>query len=221
MASRDYRGYDDREELNAIQRDRIERRRRTRRKSMMSTVFAAAVIFVVAAGIVIAVVALGGRKNNTTEPAQPTEITATIAAAVSSPTTAPATIGNQQSEWQNTPTESSWQTDIPAAQDPALQPQYPTQEQQAGTPVSSGSALHYYAYGQTSYGYDWTYSGGAGVVNITCAYNFDLDQYDFIINGVSEGTTSFTLYYNTADDVQVPVTMTVSVDGDLNVTQIG
>ena len=81
--------------------------------------------------------------------------------------------------------------------------------------------MHYNAYGQTSYGYDWTYSGGGGIVSIYCTYDFDTKMYDFTITGVSPGTTNVTLYYNTDDGVQQPVNMTVSVDDNLNVTQIG
>ena len=87
--------------------------------------------------------------------------------------------------------------------------------------VNYNTPFEYECHGATSYGYDWTYSGGGGIVSVSCNYNLDTHQYDFVITGLSEGTTSLTLYYNTADGVQQPVNMTVSVDSNLNVSQIG
>ena len=78
-----------------------------------------------------------------------------------------------------------------------------------GAAMSTGNSIHYTANGSTSYGYDWTYSGGGGIVSVSCNYNFDTHQYDFVITGVAPGTTTLTLYYNTADGVQQPVNMTV------------
>ena len=86
---------------------------------------------------------------------------------------------------------------------------------------SSGNAFHYYANGQTSYGYDWTYSGGGGIVNVSCNYDFNNHQYDFVLTGVAEGTSPITLYYYNANGEQMPVPMMISVDSNLNVTQIG
>lgn len=223
--------YDEKDGMNAIQRERMERRAATRRKSAITTAVFAVVAVAVIAGIIIAITALvgGGKKNDDQEP---TTVTATIA------TEAPKTETAKPTENAQTATQSSGQQATQAQQDPALQnngqpsTDAPVQSQtdapittstpeSGGTSGSGGNVMHYYAYGQTSYGYDWTYSGGGGVVAIDCGYNFDNDQYDFTITGVSPGTTSIVLYYNTDDGVQQPVYMTVNVDDNLNVTQIG
>ncbi|MBQ9516298.1 MAG: hypothetical protein IJR57_09340 [Ruminococcus sp.] len=86
-------------------------------------------------------------------------------------------------------------------------------------PEKTGNALHYNANGKTSYGFDWTYSADNGNFVLACNYNFDRRQYDFSFYGVTPGTAHVTLYYNTDDNVKVPVNLTVIVDNDLNVTQ--
>ena len=43
-------------------------------------------------------------------------------------------------------------------------------------------------------------------------------QYDFTFYGTKAGTSHVTLYYYTADNVKVPVSLTVTVDSDLNVS---
>ena len=86
-------------------------------------------------------------------------------------------------------------------------------------PDKTGTPLHYYANGKTSYGFDWTYDTDNANFAIRCDYNFDQQQYDFIIYGVTPGISHVTLYYNTSDNVQVPVNLTINVDNDLNVTQ--
>lgn len=80
--------------------------------------------------------------------------------------------------------------------------------------------LHYTASGGTSYGYDWTYTGGAGIVNVNCSYDFNAGQYDFVITGVSAGTADIVLFYNSDDDEQIRVPMRVKVDSDLNVSTV-
>lgn len=240
--------FDERDEMNAIQRERMERRRNTRRKSVITTAVFAGVGVLVVGLIIFAVVNMTSKnKGNTTETAA---ITATIStgdadnkAANKSETTS----GKNNASAQNPTTgQSATQpaqansTDAPVGQNANSasgvqnstdavvnqqgqqnqQSQQSQQGQQSGA-VEGGNVLHYYANGQTSYGYDWTYSGGGGVVSIYCTYDFNSNTYDFSITGVSEGTTSFTLYYNTSDGEQVPVPMTVSVDSSLNVTQIG
>ena len=85
-------------------------------------------------------------------------------------------------------------------------------------PQSSGTPYHYYAYGKTSYGFDWTYNADNSCFMLRCDYNFNQQQYDFQFYGVTPGTAHVTLYYNTDDNVQVPVYLTVNVDSNLNVT---
>ena len=84
-------------------------------------------------------------------------------------------------------------------------------------PEKTGTPAHYYANGKTSYGFDWDYSGGGNFL-LRCDYNFDQHQYDFQFYGVTPGTATTTLYYFTDDNVKVPVTLTVNVDNDLNVS---
>ena len=85
-------------------------------------------------------------------------------------------------------------------------------------PANSGTPAHYYAYGKTSYGFDWTYKADNLNFLLRCDYNFNQQQYDFQFYGVTPGTSHVTLYYNTDDNVQVPVNLTVTVDSALNVT---
>ena len=85
-------------------------------------------------------------------------------------------------------------------------------------PANSGTPYHFYANGKTSYGFDWTYKADNANFRLRCDYNFNKQQYDFQFYGVTPGTSHVTLYYNTDDNVQVPVTMTINVDGNLNVS---
>ena len=85
-------------------------------------------------------------------------------------------------------------------------------------PANSGTPYHFYANGKTSYGFDWTYKADNLNFLLRCDYNFNQQQYDFQFYGVTPGTSHVTLYYNTDDNVQVPVNLTVTVDSALNVT---
>ncbi|MBQ9680628.1 MAG: hypothetical protein IJV48_08115 [Ruminococcus sp.] len=85
-------------------------------------------------------------------------------------------------------------------------------------PEQTGTPLHYYANGKTSYGFDWDYDADNGNFVLSCNYNFDQQQYDFTFYGVTPGTANVTLYYFADDNVKVPVNMTINVDNDLNVT---
>ena len=85
-------------------------------------------------------------------------------------------------------------------------------------PEKTGTPAHYYANGKTSYGFDWDYSADNSNFTVSCNYNFDKQQYDFTFYGTKAGTSHVTLYYYTADNVKVPVSLTVTVDSDLNVS---
>ncbi len=85
-------------------------------------------------------------------------------------------------------------------------------------PAGSGTPAHYYANGKTSYGFDWTYNADNCNFLLRCDYNFNQQQYDFQFYGVTPGTSHVTLYYNTDDNVQVPVSLTIVVDDALNVS---
>jgi len=85
-------------------------------------------------------------------------------------------------------------------------------------PEKTGTPAHYYANGKTSYGFDWDYSADNSNFTVSCNYNFDKQQYDFTFYGTKAGTSHVTLYYFTADNVKVPVSLTVTVDSNLNVS---
>ena len=85
-------------------------------------------------------------------------------------------------------------------------------------PEKTGTPAHYYANGKTSYGFDWDYSADNSNFTVSCNYNFDKQQYDFCFYGTKAGTSHVTLYYFTADNVKVPVNLTVTVDSNLNVS---
>lgn len=221
------RNYNDRNRPNAIERDRMERRRQLRRKSMISNALVVGIIAVVAIGIVVAIITFTG-KNKASDAAEPTAVTATIASATQpKATTAPKPTQSSSSGQYGalTSSQEDYQSDN---NDNDSSSSSQTSSSAVSSSPSSGmmsgggsNTLHYTASGQTSYGYDWTYSGGGGIVGVDCSYNFDTHTYDFSITGLSEGVTTLTLYYNTDDGIQQPVNMTVSVDGNLNVTQIG
>ena len=224
-------------EPNAIERDRMERREQTKRKGRITSILVIVIAAVVIIGIIIAVVALVG-KNKKPADTTPTAVTATIASetqaakettnATTPQSTQPArdpALNNISSQGDNaqqaTLPASSSSSGSADASSQSSSSSASSSASSAGGSYSSGNALHYTASGQTSYGYDWTYSGGGGIVNVSCNYDFNSKQYDFNITGVAPGTASLTLYYNTADGVQQPVNMTVQVDSNLNVTQIG
>ena len=206
--------------------ERMERRNRTRRKSVVTSIIAAAVIFAAIVAIVIAVVALINKNNASGEPAETT-----------APTSQP-TLYQPAAETSAQPSTAPQQQEATSSYQPATQPDYSeetsaTQEQQeyADTPTqapgrpegtespASAGALHFYANGKTSYGYNWTYSGGGGIVDVKCKYNFDTEQYDFTVTGLSEGVSDLTLIYYTWDDNTVSKNMTIKVGSDLSVTE--
>lgn len=86
-------------------------------------------------------------------------------------------------------------------------------------PAGTGNPAHFYANGKTSYGFDWTYDTDNSNFVLSCNYNFDRQQYDFVFYGAQPGTAHVTVYYNTSDDTRVPVKLTINVDDNLNVTQ--
>lgn len=224
-------------EPNAIERDRMERREQTKRKSRISSILVIVIGVAVIIGMIIAIASLVG-KNKKSGDEEPSTVTATIASetqATSETTDATTPKATQQAKdpalnnlsssqgdnaQQATLPSSSSSASSSASSDVSSDPSS-NNASSAGGSYSNGNTLHYTATGQTSYGYDWTYSGGGGIVNVSCNYDFNSKQYDFNITGVAPGTASLTLYYNTADGVQQPVNMTIQVDNNLNVTQIG
>lgn len=91
---------------------------------------------------------------------------------------------------------------------------------QASSRSIGGTALHIYGKGKTSEGYNWDYSADNDIVKVACSYDFHTNTYDLTVTGKAEGTANVTLYYFTDDNNKVSVPMAVSVDSDLNITQI-
>lgn len=85
-------------------------------------------------------------------------------------------------------------------------------------PDVTGNPYLFYANGKTSYGFDWTYSADNSNFVLRCDYNFDRQQYNFQFYGTAPGTANVTLCYNIDDNTQVPVSMTIVVDDNLNAT---
>ena len=202
--------------------ERNERRRRTREKGRVTSIIAGIVIALAVAAIVIVVIALVSKNNSQQPTAEPT-IVATEQPTMYIPETKPTETTSRSATAYTAPTQSQYvaPTAAPVSVETAAsaEPANPGETRQGGSSSAVGGELHYYAYGKTSYGYDWTYSGGAGVVSITCKYNFQNQQYDFIITGTNPGTTGFILYYNADDNQQISVPMSVTVSSDLKVTQ--
>lgn len=96
------------------------------------------------------------------------------------------------------------------------------QDMQSSQPTAAtqDASLHCYAYGKTSYGYDWDYRADSDIVKVDCQYDFNTHSYDLIVSGKAPGTANLTLYYFTDDNTKAAVPMTVKVDENLNITQI-
>ena len=86
-------------------------------------------------------------------------------------------------------------------------------------PDGTGTPAHFTANGKTSYGFDWNYDADNSNFVLSCNYNFDRQQYDFVIYGTQAGTAHITVYYNTNDNTQASANLTINVDENLNVTQ--
>ena len=200
--------------------ERAERRRRSREKGKITSIIAVGVIVLALIAIIVVVIALIGKN----QPAAPTEETV---AATEQPTLyVPSTSSPTPSERATSaaqPTSPSYD-ETEAAPDVQDEPDTPDDtddndddsDNSPGSAFAAGGALHYYAYGGTSGGYNWTYDS-MGDVGVTCKYNFDEGQYDFTLTGISPGETSVTLIYYAADDQPVEVSLNVRVNDDLSV----
>lgn len=84
--------------------------------------------------------------------------------------------------------------------------------------TAKGTPLHFRATGKTSYGYDWNYEGGSGLVKVGCDYTFANNEYDFSLIGKAPGVGTIKLYYNVGDSTKASATINFTVDEHLNVT---
>ena len=218
-------------EPNAIERDRMERRMLTKRKSLITSALVIVVGLAVIVGMIFAIASLVGKNKKGADDTETVTVTATIAAETEAANDKETTAATQPKATtqakdpalnnRNSSSKADDQQQDNNASSSDVSSDSSSSAGSDGGSYSSGNTLHYSASGQTSYGYDWTYSGGGGIVSVACDYNFNTHQYDFQITGLAPGTAPLTLYYNTADGVQQPVNMTVQVDSNLNVTQIG
>lgn len=232
------------EEMNAIQRDRMERRKNTRRKSMISTtVFIVAVVAVLGLLIFGAVKLLGSNKdNNNNAVAADTTVNATIASgtvpaatqaqgvpstqpSATSPTGQPVnpTSPSQYSAdpaWQ-TPTESGSDTQTPAATENGsyINDDNVYIDRKHPAPEGTGNSVQLPISGQVDGDFYWTYDADNGNCSVACDYDFANQQYIFHIYGASPGTTNLTLYYSDNGSTQSQ-NVTISVDDNLNAALI-
>lgn len=232
--------YMDKKDMNAIERDRYDRRMATRRKGMFTNIIVIGVIVAVVIAIIVVAVSMG--KKDKTADTDPT-VTATVSSDATQASTQQSTQGSS-----NTPTQSAQggqsQSETQAGIQYSTDVQTPTQssgqqstEQSGGSsveeingeqvyidkkhtaPENSGSAGYYTAYGSSPEGgFNWNYDADNGNFTVACNYNFDQHQYGFAFYGVSPGTANVTLYYYDTAGNWTPVNLTVNVDNNLNVT---
>ena len=230
-------------EMNAIQRDRMERRKNTRRKSMISTtVFVVAAVAVLGLLIFGAVKLLGSNKDNNNTVAVNTTVDATIASgtvpaatqAQGIPATQPSattpagqtvtpTSPSQYAAdpaWQ-TPTEAGSDTQTPAATENGsyINDENVYIDQKHPAPEGTGNSVQLPISGHVDGDFYWTYDADNGNCSVSCDYDFANQQYIFHIYGASPGTTNLTLYYSDNGST-LSTNVTISVDDNLNATQI-
>lgn len=210
---------DDEYYRNKANAERRERRERSRRKYMITNSMIGILIVAVIVGVVVLVVFLVNKNRPATDATAPAVVA--TEQATQKVTEAPATAAPIETKQPTTQPQIPTQAQQQQAASEAQQATNTTATGAAAPDASKASVLHYYANGKTTEGYNWDYTGGAGVVSINCTYDFTKQQYDFTVTGVAPGTTSFTLVYWTGDNQTVSVPMTVTVSDDLTVTQVG
>ena len=223
--------------MNSREYERLERRMRTRRKNIIASVIAGIFIVAAVAAIILVVLSLNDKTRNSAQPEATVAVTEQPTLYTPAQNTVPSSVAKteagqtptyarQDDSAQQSETEAQLYTENVDPQSSAEKrggPQDATSSPHEPLPLPEAvaGALHFYADGGTTEGFNWTYSSYGTVANITCVYNFTQRQYDFIISGITPGTTSFTLVYYASDNDRVEVPMTVSVDEYLNVTRIG
>ena len=86
--------------------------------------------------------------------------------------------------------------------------------------VKTAKAFKYYAYGKTSYGYDYTYKATNNNLVVKVNYNFKTNKYEFNVIGKKAGTVKLTLIWNVNDKKTDSATFTLNVDKNGNVTNM-
>ena len=78
----------------------------------------------------------------------------------------------------------------------------------------------YYAYGKTSYGYDYTYKATNNNLIVKVNYNFKTHRYEFNVVGNKAGNVKLTLIWNVNDKKTESATFNLRVDKNGNVTTL-
>ena len=86
--------------------------------------------------------------------------------------------------------------------------------------VKNAKTFKYYAYGKTSYGYDYTYKATNNNLIVKVNYNFKAHKYEFNVIGKKAGTVKLKLIWNVNDKKTDSATFNLRVDKNGNVTNI-
>jgi hypothetical protein len=228
--------------MNAIQRDRMERRRNTRRKSMVSTAIFAVVVVAVLAAIIFGVVALVGKNKNNAEPTQAATVGATIASGAAPTQPAATQLPSTNAELQrpqattaSSPADPAWQssettgsgvsqqeTTASGSSSTSSQGSYINDDnvyidRNHPAPEKTGESAEFRFNGAVDGNFYWNYDADNGNIVVSCDYDFTNQQYIFHFYGAEPGVSHVTLYCSD-NGVTVPVDLTVNVDDALNVT---
>lgn len=86
--------------------------------------------------------------------------------------------------------------------------------------VKNAKTFKYYAYGKTSYGYDYTYKATNNNLIVKVNYNFKAHKYEFNVIGKKAGTVKLTLIWNVNNKKTDSATFNLRVDKNGNVTNM-
>lgn len=87
--------------------------------------------------------------------------------------------------------------------------------------VKKAKTFKYYAYGKTSYGYDYTYKATNNNIDVKVNYDFKTNKYEFNVLGKKSGNTQLTLIWNVNNKKTNSATFNLRVDNKGNVTALG
>ena len=87
--------------------------------------------------------------------------------------------------------------------------------------VKNAKTFKYYAYGKTSYGYDYTYKATNNNIDVKVNYDFKTNKYEFNVIGKKAGNVQVTLIWNINDKKTNSATFNLKVDKKGNVTALG
>lgn len=220
----------------------MKKREAAKKRKIAITSIAATLVIALIAGIAVLGTTLISNQANATAPTTVSKLSITSPTAQQTVATQAASPAPAQTAAAPTPAENNNHTDNSAVNNHSANAQQaqPAEassakdkgysggvsadgiiyDQRHEVPQNAGAPLHYYATGKTSGGYDWDYSADSSNISVCCNYNTATNQYDFIIYGKAQGIVHLTLYYYTADNVKTPVSLTLNIDKDLNVTQV-